>query len=323
MYFLALFLKVSHQISFFMKRILTIAALCTALSVQAQLGSPSYLYNQNLLNPAYIALNQTPVITSSYGYQWAGVQGAPQAFAMNLSTKIKQSHGVEVAFNRNSLGWSQTGFSTLAYSYALKLNDNVKLSIGARGGVFTSRIGSNWNGFTSNTTKFGFQTELGGFLEGKRAFIGMSYYNNLFEDKSIIFVSSTGSTYNYGINGAKVFNTHSGVNFNLGKNVVMTPSTLISVGRGAPIGTDLNLGFNFNEKVKTYFSYSLSKNLGMTTLIESYLADSFNFGGSVRFFKRLDIGYIRQIYFLSNNNRRLQNPNSNQFFLRFAPKKKV
>ena len=116
-----------------MKQISTIIFLLFALHLAAQ-QEPHYthfMYNQQLYNPAYVGSRNTPSFTALHRSQWIGFEGAPTSQILSFQTPImRQRAGVGGTISRYAIGVTYNWFGSGAYSYNLRLTQDLNLHIG-------------------------------------------------------------------------------------------------------------------------------------------------------------------------------------------------
>jgi type IX secretion system PorP/SprF family membrane protein len=116
-----------------MKNLFTIILLLFALHLAAQ-QEPHYthfMYNQQLYNPAYVGSRNTPSFTGLHRSQWIGFEGAPTSQILSFQTPImRQRAGIGGTISRYAIGITYSWFSSAAYSYNLRLTQNLNLRLG-------------------------------------------------------------------------------------------------------------------------------------------------------------------------------------------------
>lgn len=119
-----------------MKNFFTIIFLLLGLSLWAQ-QEPQYthfMYNQQLYNPAYVGSRNTPSFTALHRSQWIGFEGAPYSEVLSFQTPImRERAGLGATVSRYAIGITTSYFSSVAYSYNLKLTPNLSVRLGLQG----------------------------------------------------------------------------------------------------------------------------------------------------------------------------------------------
>ena len=117
-----------------MNKILTsIIILVFAISAfgQQEQHFTNFYYNQQMYNPAYVGSRNTPSFTGLHRSQWMGFEGAPNSQVISFQTPVmKQRAGVGGTIARQGIGISYTWFSSAAYSYNLRITQEIDLRVG-------------------------------------------------------------------------------------------------------------------------------------------------------------------------------------------------
>lgn len=123
----------NSQILNSMKNLLTIIFALLAFSLWAQ-QEPHYtnfMYNQQLYNPAYVGSRNTPSFTALHRSQWIGFEGAPYSEVLSFQSPIMQQRaGIGGTISRYAIGVSYAWFGSAAYSYNLRLTENLSVRLG-------------------------------------------------------------------------------------------------------------------------------------------------------------------------------------------------
>ncbi|MEZ4931796.1 MAG: type IX secretion system membrane protein PorP/SprF [Saprospiraceae bacterium] len=117
-----------------MNKILTFAIILlfsiTAFGQQEQ-HYTNFVYNQQMYNPSYVGSRNTPSFTALHRSQWLGFEGAPNSQLISFQTPImKQRAGVGGTISRQGIGISYTWFGSAAYSYNLRITQEIDLRLG-------------------------------------------------------------------------------------------------------------------------------------------------------------------------------------------------
>jgi type IX secretion system PorP/SprF family membrane protein len=242
-----------------------------------------YMFNPLSINPAYAGSRGVMNGALAARRQWVGLNGAPTtiAFAVNAPTRRgKVGWGLEVISDQ--IGPKHTTSAYLNYAYRLNLGKG-KLAFGLGAGVVSYKI--NWNdveykdnadayaqlGTTSITKpdfKFGF------YFNNKNFYIGGSATHLNQEAYTVVQDSLTFS--------AKM-STHNfltfGRAFQLGDNVVFSPSVMIRSAKGVKQGNaDLNLNFKVREAL--WLGVSIRSEKTMVLLAQYNITNAFKVGYS-------------------------------------------
>lgn len=117
-----------------MKKILTLfifLVFSTAIFAQQEPQYTNFMYNQQVYNPAYVGSRNTPSFTGIHRSQWLGFEGAPSSQLLSFQTPImRQSAGVGGTISRYTIGVTTTWFGSGAYSYNLRITQDLDLRLG-------------------------------------------------------------------------------------------------------------------------------------------------------------------------------------------------
>ncbi|HHM21523.1 MAG TPA: type IX secretion system membrane protein PorP/SprF, partial [Bacteroidetes bacterium] len=102
----------------------------TALGQQDQ-HFTHFVYNQQMYNPAYVGNRNTPSFTALHRSQWIDFEGAPTSQVISFQTPImRQRAGVGGTISRQGIGISYTWFGSAAYSYNIRITQEIDLKLG-------------------------------------------------------------------------------------------------------------------------------------------------------------------------------------------------
>lgn len=75
---------------------LAIAILLISLTASAQQDPQytQYMYNMNVVNPAYAGLKESLSVTTLFRQQWSGLEGAPTTFTLSGHSPVNDKVGL-------------------------------------------------------------------------------------------------------------------------------------------------------------------------------------------------------------------------------------
>ncbi len=117
--------------------ILVFIILLTSLASAQQLPLYSqYMLNDFSMNPAIAGTQDHFNIRSDNRFQWIGITDAPRTYILTLDGPISKKHiGIGTYVFTDITGPTRrTGF-TVSYSYHMKLNENLNVSLGLSAGI--------------------------------------------------------------------------------------------------------------------------------------------------------------------------------------------
>ena len=122
-----------------MKKIITIVFLvCSfgAAIAQQDAQYTQYMYNTQVVNPAYAGSRGVFSIAALYRAQWMGIDGAPTTQTLTLNTPVtgRVGLGLSVVNDEIGNGTSQNTYFDVDFSYTLPISETQKLSFGIKAG---------------------------------------------------------------------------------------------------------------------------------------------------------------------------------------------
>lgn len=231
--------------------------LCSAsLYAQQEPHYTQYMYNMNIINPAYM-INEPGLVEvgALYRTQWVGIDGAPKTG--NVFANIPLSDRIEISINYlndeigQNIKQTENVFNVDA-AYKMKINETLDLSFGMKAGFdhfSTSFNESNVSGdpLFANTKKTVLNIGAGVFLFQEKYYVGLSAPNLLpneidandevqYQNKMHLFLIA-------------------GYVFDINDDLKLKPSTVIKQTAGAPLSFDISANALFKEKFELGVSY--------------------------------------------------------------------
>src|SRR5690554_3229684 len=94
-----------------------------------------YMYNMNVVNPAYAGSKESLSITGLYRNQWSGIDNNPVTFTFAAHSPVGKNVGLGLSAIRDELGPVKETNVFADFSYTLNLSEKVKLALGVKAGV--------------------------------------------------------------------------------------------------------------------------------------------------------------------------------------------
>jgi type IX secretion system PorP/SprF family membrane protein len=248
-----------------MKKLLAMGLLLSvaATSVMHAQQDPQYtqyMYNQNVINPAYAGTQEGMNLTALYRQQWSGVVGAPETLTFSGSTSIGEKVGVGLSVISDNLGPVSETNTYADFSYRFQVSENTTLALGLKAGLTFHDV----NLATIRTTVPGddaFQNQIsenyfnvgtGAFLYGSNWYVGASVPNllnavHLDETENDTGTNLGSETQHYFLTGGYVFD--------VAENIKLKPHVLVKGAFDSPVSFDLNTNVLFNNKFEVGVSY--------------------------------------------------------------------
>ena len=238
-----------------------------------------YMFNGQVLNPAYSGVHEKLSATALYRNQWVNLEGAPTIQTLTVNTGFKRNKtGVGIMISNDKLGIHRDLGLYLSYSYKIQVK-NGALSMGLQGG---------FNHLQSDFTKLNLKNPGGPILDGIRGKYNPNFGAGLFYYSDIAYV---GISVPYLVSNKIISETEgvmsearekryyymtAGRAFHLNQNVIWKPSVLIRFQEEAPLGYDINTNFVFHELVTVGASYRSGD--AFLWLFELQISEKFRFG---------------------------------------------
>ena len=230
------------------------------LKIQAQQDPQytQYMYNMNVVNPAYGGSKESLSITALYRNQWTGLEGNPVTFTFSAHSPINKKVGLGLSAIKDELGPVNETNIFADFSYTLQITNTIKIALGLKAGLTFHDVGlatlelqdPNDPFFSQNINNTYPNIGAGAFMYGEKFYIGLSVPNML---KSV-HLDENGLK--YGSETNHYFAT-AGYVFQLSENVKLKPSVMVKSAFDAPLSYDANLNALFYDRFELGASYRL------------------------------------------------------------------
>ncbi len=239
-----------------MKKITTLILVFTLLLTGFVYGQQDphytqYMYNQNILNPAYAGSRGDLSIGLLGRTQWVGIDGAPDTQTLNIHSAIGNRVGLGLSAIHDQIGPIEETNLSLDFSYTIPVSESSNLAFGLKGSynflnigllTGTTRLDPNDPLFREDYIDSNPNVGAGAYYYTDRFYAGLSVPNIL-------------ENYSYTIQNNEVKDVSDkmhffgtlGYVFDLDDNVKLKPSAMIKMVEGAPISIDLNGSLFIND----------------------------------------------------------------------------
>ncbi|MEL6810475.1 MAG: type IX secretion system membrane protein PorP/SprF [Bacteroidota bacterium] len=217
-----------------------------------------YMYNMNVVNPAYAGSKETLSLTGLYRQQWSGLDGAPETITFSGHSPVGDKVGLGLSAIKDELGPVQETNVFVDFSYTLEVGKDLKLALGLKAGASFLDVGlvdlelqdPNDPFFSENVNDTNPNIGAGAFFYGDNFYVGLSVPNLL----NSVHLDENGLK--YGSETNHYFVT-AGYVFQVSENVKLKPSVMAKSAFDAPLSFDGNLNALFYEKFEIGASYRL------------------------------------------------------------------
>ncbi len=240
-----------------MKKLYIIIVFLLALQLSAQQDPQytQYMYNMNVINPAYAGSRENLSFGLLYRTQWVGIDDAPKTGTFFGHAPVGKNVGLGLSFISDQIGPVKENNVYADFSYTLPLEGEHKLAFGLKAGATFHDIGlaglnqleprdpllKNVNTTTPNIGA-------GAFYYSNNYYLALSVPNILnsvhLDEDGTKFGSETS---HYFVTGGYVFQ--------LSDNAKLKPSFLVKSAFDAPTSFDVNINALFYEKFEIGASY--------------------------------------------------------------------
>ncbi|GLU45044.1 type IX secretion system membrane protein PorP/SprF [Allomuricauda sp. NBRC 101325] len=248
------------------------ALLCLALSqittAQQDPQYTQYMYNTQIVNPAYAGSRGSLSIGLLGRTQWMNLEGTPETGTLSVNSPVGRykDMGLGLSIVYDKIGPATESNLVMDWSYKIYLSNTTRLAFGLKAGLDMLNVDySKLNIFdpgdpyfqTTIYNKLQPQMGAGLYLYSEKFYAGLSVPNFLnskhFDEDSLN---------NMNVENIAVERLHyffiTGYVFDLNRNLKFKPTSLVKYVSGAPLQWDIAANFMFSEKFVLGASYRWS-----------------------------------------------------------------
>ena len=227
-----------------------------------------YMYNTQVVNPAYVGSREALSFGALYRTQWVGFEGAPKTgtFTVNSPIGAYDNMGLGLSIVSDKLGPATESNVNIDFAYALQVSANATLSFGVKAGIDILDVDYSLLDILDPTDEI-FQTNIdnklqpqigtGVYFNTEKFYLGLSIPNFL-ETKHF----DEGDLQNITSESIAAERMHyffiTGYVFDISENLKFKPATLVKIVSGAPVQWDFSANFLINEKFTVGAAYRWS-----------------------------------------------------------------
>jgi len=250
----------------FFTTLLTVFALIDS-NAQQDPHYTQYMYNMNVINPAYAGSKENLSFGLLYRKQWVEIEDAPSTFSLAGSLPVGKNVGVGLSVISDKIGPVQENNVYGDFSYTLNLGGEHRLAFGMKAGATFHKVGlfseiGNGNvpdaddpAFAEDTNNTFLNIGSGVFYYTQKYYISFSVPNML-RSKHLDFNGRK-----FGTETSHYFLT-GGYVFDLSDNVKFKPFGMIKSAIGVPVSYDVSTNFLFNQKFEVGATYRREDSFG-------------------------------------------------------------
>ena len=252
-----------------MKKIVFLQTLFTLLIAELVYGQQDpqytqYMYNQNIVNPAYAGAAADLSIGILGRTQWVGIDGAPDTQTLNINSKLGRGLGIGFSAIHDAIGPVEETNVYLDLSYTMQTSQKGRLAFGIKGGytfinnllrskvydnlvqdgdlLFSLNEKTNYPNIGAGvyyyTDKFYAGLAVPGLLE--------SFHKTVSSQTNLMYTDVSDKRHWFGTIGYV---------FTLNDNLKLKPSAMVKAVEGSPISFDLNSSLFIKDKFEVGLSW--------------------------------------------------------------------
>ncbi|MCF6279167.1 MAG: type IX secretion system membrane protein PorP/SprF [Flavobacteriaceae bacterium] len=245
-----------------MKKIKLLSGIMILLSLSTVFGQQDpqytqYMYNQNVLNPAYAGSKGVLSLGLLGRTQWVGVDGAPQTLTLSMHAPIGNAVGLGLSVISDRIGPAKEDNLYADFSYTIPTSENGNLAFGLKAGFSFLNVRALEGLDTDvllnepvNQTSPNFGAGI--FYYTQKFYAGLSVPNFL-ETRHI---ETTGGAVSTASEKMHYFFT-TGYVFDINDDLKLKPSAMVKAAMGAPVSIDLSANALINDKIEFGLNYRL------------------------------------------------------------------
>ena len=237
-----------------------------------------YMYNMNIINPAYTGSTEGLAVGALYRSQWVGIDGGPETFTFNIHSPVGKQVGLGLSVISDEIGPVKETNAYLDFSYTVPVGTVTKLAFGIKGGFTFHDIGliglDVIDDFDPN-----FQSNINETTPN----IGAGIY---FYKPNKYYISASVPNILNGVHldtqGRKIgsesehFFAAAGYVFDLSENFKLKPHALLKYALDAPLSYDINANVFMYDLVEVGLGYRLEDSF--SGMINFQVSDNLRIG---------------------------------------------
>jgi|TARA_B110000967_G_scaffold168761_1_gene177871 type IX secretion system PorP/SprF family membrane protein len=241
--------------------VILLLTMLFALQMNAQQDPQytQYMYNMNIINPAYTGSTEGLAVGALYRSQWVGLDGGPETFTFNIHSPIGKQVGLGLSVISDQIGPVKETNAYVDFSYTIPVGTVTKLAFGIKGGFTFHDIGLADVTIIDPNDPF-FENNINETTPN----IGAGVY---FYKPNKYYISASVPNILNGVhldtNGTKIgsetehFFAAAGYVFDLSENFKLKPHALLKYATDAPLSYDINANVFMYDLVEIGVGYRL------------------------------------------------------------------
>jgi type IX secretion system PorP/SprF family membrane protein len=253
-----------------MKKLYLVALVVFSITMDLQAQQDphytQYMYNMNVINPAYAGSKENLSIGMLYRKQWVEIEDAPTTATFSGHAPVGKNVGLGLSVISDKIGPVEENNIYGDFSYTLQLGGEHKLAFGLKAGLTLHQVGlysdinhtlpdQNDPAFAQNTSNSYFNLGTGLFYYTNKYYLALSV-PNMMKSKHLDFNGRE-----FGSEVSHYFVT-GGYVFDVSENIKFKPFFMMKSAFNAPTSLDLSTNFLFNQKFEAGITYRLEDSFG-------------------------------------------------------------
>ena len=249
-----------------------LVALCGLADVSAQQDPhyTQYMYNMNVINPAYAGSKENLAFGLLYRKQWVDIEDAPTTATFSGHSPVGKNVGLGLSAINDEIGPVKETNVYADFSYTLNLGGEHRLALGIKAGTTFHDVGlfdqvynnvpdESDPAFQENVNNTYFNVGAGFFYYTNNYYVAFSVPNML--KSKHLDITDSGQEYNFGSETSHYFLT-GGYVFQVSDNVKLKPSFMLKSSFEVSPSIDGSLNALFFERFEIGATYRLDDSFG-------------------------------------------------------------
>lgn len=221
-----------------------------------------YMYNLNIINPAYAGFKENMSFGLLYRKQWVDIQDSPTTMTFSGSSPVGKNVGLGLNVVTDELGPSKATNVNADFSYGLNLGGEHRLAFGLKAGAtfLTTNLldldvpDAGDPGFSENIDRTDINLGAGIFYSAEKYYISFSIPNMI--PSTLLEVNDGGQSVQWGTQVMHYY-LSGGYVFDLNPNLKFKPTVMLQSAIDTPMTVDLTANFLIHEKLELGAAYRL------------------------------------------------------------------
>jgi type IX secretion system PorP/SprF family membrane protein len=253
-----------------MKKIFLLSLLLLLVCIDAQSQQDphytQYMYNMNIINPAYAGSKENLSFGLLYRKQWVNIDGAPTTFTASGSAPVGKNVGAGLSIISDVIGPVKEQNIYGDFSYTLNIGEESHLAFGVKAGVTFQQIGllsevgllnpiTADDAFGADTNNKYLNIGTGLFYYTDKYYVAFSVPNML-KSKHLDYNGKS-----YGSETSHYFLT-GGYVFDLSPMIKFKPFAMMKFASNFPLSIDYSANFLYDQKFEFGLTYRRQDSYG-------------------------------------------------------------